>query len=72
MYMHVRCYIRMIEVGRYILMNVNNRSILKYVLKVTWSMWLIVIMNGYSVNHKIDNYMMSYKVISMWYEFDDT
>ena len=72
MYMHVRCYIRMIEICRYILMNINNRSILIYVLKVTWPMWLIVAKNGYSMNHMIDKYMISYKVVSMWYEFGDT
>ena len=72
MYMHVRCYIWMIEVCRYILMNMNNSSILIYVLKVTWLMWLIVMMNGYSMNHMIDEYMMSYKVVPMWYEYGGT
>ena len=28
--------------------------------------------NGYSMNHMNDKYMMSYKVVSMWYEFGDT
>ena len=72
MYMHVRCYIRMIEVYRHILMNMNNGSIQIYVLKVTWLIWLIVIMNGYSMNHMIDKCMMLYKVVPMWYEFGDT
>ena len=72
MYMHVRWYVEMIEVYRHILMNLNNRSILIYVLKVTWFIWLIVVINGYSMNHIIDKYMMSYKVVPMWYESDDT
>ena len=72
MYMHVRWCIRMIEVYRHILINMNNGSILIYILKVTWLIWLIVAMNGYSMNHTIDKYMMSYKVVPMWYEFDDT
>ena len=71
-YMHVRCYIRIIEVYRHISMNMNNGSILIYVLKVTWLIWLIVIMNEYSMNHMFDKYMMWYKVVPMWYEFDDT
>ena len=72
MYMHIRWYIRMIEVYRHILINVNNGSIQIYVLKIVWLTWLIVVMNGYSMNHMIDKYMMSYKVVPMWYEFDDT
>ena len=70
MYMHVRWYIRMIEVYRHILM--NNGSILIYILKVTWLIWLIVVMNGYNMNHMIDKCMMSYKVVPMWYEVGDT
>ena len=62
----------MIEVYGHILINMNNGSIQIYVLKVTWLIWLIVIMNGYSMNHKIDKYIMWYKVVPMWYELDDT
>ena len=71
-YIHVRWCIRMIEVYRHILMNMNNGGTQIYDLKVTWLIWLIVIMNGYSMNHMIDKYMMSYKVVPMWYEVNDT
>ena len=48
-------------------------DVYRYDMKVTWFTWLIVVMNGYNINHMIDKYnMMSYKVTHMWCEFDDT
>ena len=79
--MHVRWYIRMIEVYGHILMNMNNRDIWIWYaihkwqrqIEVTWFTWSMVLMNRCNMIYMIDKYdMMLYKVTHIWCEFDDT